>query len=198
MSGRHVDIKTTRRRQGKMGPVPSPRSCSAREHPEGLVGDVTLVTANDGGLRLALGQSAVDVGDCAWFVVTEAGHHDPPDRVVGVLLDAIVVERSGGRSGLSSPGTRATPQSIAHAPSEVLRSGLSPAATSNTAAVSAPTPKMFKRPAAPAFTSGSICSSSAASSASSATNRRPGASRRSWFHAARHHRRVAAGAWLPR
>ena len=54
-------------------------SGSARQRPEGLAGDVTLEAADDVPLRFALGQAAVHVGDGAWFVLAEAGDHDPPD-----------------------------------------------------------------------------------------------------------------------
>jgi hypothetical protein len=112
---------------------------SARQRPKDLSGDVTLETADDVTLRLSLRQAAVQVGHGAWFVLAESGDHDPPDGVVGVSV-AGVVESKPVVDDAVRGGIGANPHSIAHAPSELIRSALSPAVTSSTAAVSTPTP----------------------------------------------------------
>ena len=63
---------------------------SARQGAVDLAGDVTLEAAHDLGFGFALGEAPVHVGDGAWFVLTEAGQHDPPQGVVGVAVAARV------------------------------------------------------------------------------------------------------------
>lgn len=69
-------------------------------------------------------------------------------------------------------GIGAVPASIANAPSDRNRSGLSPAVTTSCAAVTGPTPNAARNAGAARWESASICSSRSVTSSSSAAQRR--------------------------
>ena len=107
-----------------------------------LAGDVALEDAHDLRLGASVGEAAFDVGAGA-RIGAHAGEHDAPQSVIRLAVAAAVESMADGLAGRGVD--RGDPAEVGEGASEVIRSALSPAATSSSAAVCTPTPDSSSR-----------------------------------------------------
>jgi len=117
-----------------------------------LAGDVTLQTADDFRFLLAFLEAPLDV-ELGGLMRSHAGKHNAPQGVVGWRSPPGLSGSGGGLTRAAGMGAAA--HRCAQAASERNRSGWSPAAMINNAAVFGPTPYMSSRLEACISTSGS-------------------------------------------
>lgn len=83
------------------------------DHAVDLPGDVAFQAADDVSLGQSFGAAALHVVDGALIALGEPGHHDPPERVVGVAIAGVVeavpaglARRGGDRCGATQVSER--------------------------------------------------------------------------------------------
>ena len=93
-----------------------------------LARDVALEDAHDLRLGASVGEAAFDVGAGA-RIGAHAGEHDAPQSVIRLAVAAAVESMADGLAGRGVD--RGDPAEVGEGASEVIRSALSPAATSS-------------------------------------------------------------------
>src|SRR6218665_2178085 len=137
-----------------------------------LAGEVSLQAADDLHLGVALGGLLRDVGLRSWIEPEPANN----GQVGGAVSLSVSAAGEGGGRGCvigDEAGRGETPQSIANAASDLIRSGLSPAVTSSCPATSMPIPTRSSSCGARTSTMGLIRSSRSAISSVTSRYRLP-------------------------